>query len=141
MVQPAGPAKLPQAGASGAGASAARREPAAAIDAAVLPSCAPPQPADPPCHHATYDDAVANVDWLVAAGAKPGKILLGIPAYGRKVTVPSEVKTYNDILRHVGPLPLPSDDAADERKGPGSKQRHWSFNGVGTAVRKADMVR
>lgn len=32
-----------------------------------------------------YEDAVANVDWLLAAGLKPSKILLGIPAYGRKV--------------------------------------------------------
>jgi GH18 family chitinase len=41
-----------------------------------------------PCRHAAYKPSIEALEQLIAAGAPPLKLLLGLPAYGRHMQTP-----------------------------------------------------
>jgi chitinase len=49
--------------------------------------------------HSTYDHSVKDVTRQKSAGAKPGKICLGVPFYGRKVKDRSNAKAFKDLKK------------------------------------------
>jgi GH18 family chitinase len=51
-----------------------------------------------PKHHASYSVVTKLVDEWLAAGYPPGKIVLGIPGYGRHKGNPSQVMTYAELV-------------------------------------------
>ena len=97
-----------------------------------------------PCQHSTYENAQANVQEMLALGAEPSKLVLGIPAYAREKNDPEEVRSYNEILRDGGPVPLDQDEVSPEKHRTMREhmEQHvgktWYFNSVGTVVKKAE---
>lgn len=58
---------------------------------------------DAPGRHATPDYAATAVDRLIARGVPAGKILLGLPFYGRRIEEPRTALSYAEILSRFGP--------------------------------------
>lgn len=74
--------------------------------------------------HATFEQAVADIQVFLARGAPPEKLLLGVPFYGRSVDDPAHALTYAEIVRRFKPAP-----EVDEAGG-------VYFNGVATIQQK-----
>ena len=55
--------------------------------------------------HSTYEQAVADLQKFIDAGIPRGKLILGIPFYGRKITAPYEETTYAEIIERYHPVP------------------------------------
>jgi len=53
--------------------------------------------------HATYDQAVADVELFLNLGVPPEKIILGLPFYGRVVEPPFTAYSYQDIYDQYAP--------------------------------------
>ena len=66
----------------------------------------------------------AEVERLIGKGVPPGKIVLGLPFYGRRLGKPDQTLSYAEILRQRRPAAT-----SDEVGG-------YSFNGPATIVRK-----
>lgn len=58
---------------------------------------------DAPGRHATPDYAATAMDRLIARGVPAGKILLGLPFYGRKIEEPRTALSYAEILSRWSP--------------------------------------
>jgi GH18 family chitinase len=74
--------------------------------------------------HATFEQAVADIQAFLARGAPPEKLLLGVPFYGRGVDERSHTLTYAEIIRRHQPAP-----EVDEAGG-------VYFNGIATVQQK-----
>lgn len=61
--------------------------------------------------HSTFERAQADVERLIEQGARPGKICLGLPFYGRGMDDRSQVKTYAELAA-MGDLAAEVDEAA-----------------------------
>ena len=70
--------------------------------------------------HSTLAAAKKDVKTLLKSGIPPYKIALGFPGYGRSVSSPGNVQTYEEIVKKYDPKP--SDDIAGPDK--------FYFNGV-----------
>jgi chitinase len=55
--------------------------------------------------HATFDTAAEDVKTLIDMGVPAGKIILGLPFYGRHVTKREQTATYREILTKYHPGP------------------------------------
>lgn len=55
--------------------------------------------------HATYQQAAADMQFFLDAGLSRHKLILGIPFYGRAISVPRTAYTYNEIVQEYFPLP------------------------------------
>lgn len=76
--------------------------------------------------HARMQDTKKAVSMLVQRGLDPaGKLVLGIPAYGRRIESPHEVITYADLIRNHGVKAADVDEYAG-----------WSYNGLRTVREK-----
>lgn len=84
---------------------------------------------DLPGRHATAEAATARAEQLLKAGVAPGKLVLGVPFYGRGVTDRERTLPYREILARFKPGP-----AQDDADG-------LHFNGPATMARKAAWVR
>ncbi|MFO1062611.1 MAG: glycoside hydrolase family 18 protein [Pirellulales bacterium] len=85
---------------------------------------------DHPKKHSTLENARADVETLIKAGADRNRITLGVPFYGRKVDQPDQVRTYRDLLNHAGKTVV----EGDEYDG-------YYFNGPATIRRKTDYAK
>lgn len=74
--------------------------------------------------HATFDQAVADVELFLSQGVAPEKIILGLPFYGRVTQPPFDFYTYAEIVDQFKPT-----DDQEEVQG-------IFFNGVQTVQRK-----
>lgn len=79
---------------------------------------------DHPDRHATFEQAQNDVDQFLRRGVSPGKIVLGLPFYGRARAKSGEAMTYADIARRWRPA-----SGADEVEG-------MYYNGPNTLARK-----
>lgn len=55
--------------------------------------------------HATYPQAVADMQFFLDAGLSRHKLILGIPFYGRAINVPRSAYAYAEIVQEYFPLP------------------------------------
>jgi hypothetical protein len=55
--------------------------------------------------HATYQQAVDDMQFFLDAGLSRDKLILGIPFYGRAISVPRKSYTYSEIVQDYFPLP------------------------------------
>jgi GH18 family chitinase len=60
---------------------------------------------DHPGPHSTFESARADTEKLLAAGAPVGKLVLGLPFYGRDPTERQRTLGYRDILARFSPEP------------------------------------
>lgn len=60
---------------------------------------------DHPGRHATYDQAVADIQAFIARGAPPEKLLLGVPFYGRGIDDSAHTLIYAEIVSRYRPAP------------------------------------
>jgi spore germination protein YaaH len=74
--------------------------------------------------HATFEQAVDDVQLFLDAGIPAEKLILGVPFYGRNTSPPYKVLAYEEIMKRYAPSP-----AVDEVDG-------VYFNGLGTVQRK-----
>jgi len=74
--------------------------------------------------HATFEQAVTDVQTFLDAGIPPEKLILGLPFYGREVAAFDHSFTYAEIMAAYSPAP-----DVDEVNG-------IYFNGLGTIRRK-----
>lgn len=74
--------------------------------------------------HATFEQAVEDVQAFLNAGISPGKLILGMPFYGRTVAPPHDEFAYNQLINEYSPAP-----GVDEVNG-------IYFNGLTTIRRK-----
>ncbi len=81
---------------------------------------------DHPGRHSTFENARADVDRILAAGAPAAKVTLGIPLYGRGVERRGDVLMYREIVTRHRPAPT-----TDEAGG-------LYFNGPATVRRKTE---
>lgn len=58
---------------------------------------------DNPGRHSTEEQAKKDVAMVIDKGASPGQITLGLPFYGRDVTKPDRVLTYQEIVAKYHP--------------------------------------
>lgn len=70
--------------------------------------------------HATFEQAMEDVQLLLDVGIPAEKIILGVPFYGRNTSPPYKVLSYEEIMTRYSPPP-----AVDEADG-------VYFNGLGT---------
>jgi hypothetical protein len=56
--------------------------------------------------HATFEQAVDDVQLFLDVGIPAGKIILGIPFYGRNTSPPYKVWSYEEIMRRYSPPPI-----------------------------------
>lgn len=84
---------------------------------------------DHPDRHATFEQAQKDVDQFLRRGVSPGKIVLGVPFYGRRRAKSDDAMAYADIMRRWRPAP-----AVDEVEG-------MYFNGPTTLARKTRWAR
>jgi GH18 family chitinase len=74
--------------------------------------------------HATYEQALQDLELFTSSGIPRSKLILGIPFYGRQVTSPYTSFAYTDIQEKHQP-PADSDEVAG-----------IFFNGIATVKRK-----
>ena len=74
--------------------------------------------------HATLEQAMDDVQLFLDAGIPAGKIILGVPFYGRNTSPPYKVLSYEEIMTRYYPSPV-----VDEVDG-------VYFNGLNTIQRK-----
>lgn len=74
--------------------------------------------------HSTYEQAVEDVQAFLDAGIPPGKLILGMPFYGRTVAPPHDEFSYAELMNDHSPAP-----EVDEVNG-------VYFNGLTTIRRK-----
>jgi len=55
--------------------------------------------------HATYEQAVDDVQLFLDAGIPAEKLILGVPFYGRKTSPPYDSLAYAEIISHYAPAP------------------------------------
>ncbi len=79
---------------------------------------------DHPHRHSTFEDAQADVNKLIQAGAPRHKLVLGLPFYGRAIEKAERTLTYGEIVQKFRP-----DRAIDEVDG-------FYFNGPAMLERK-----
>lgn len=79
---------------------------------------------DHPGRHATFENAVADIEAWLARGAPPEKLLLGVPFYGRQIDNPDVATSYMQIVSRYHPAP-----ETDEVEG-------IYFNGIATIRQK-----
>jgi len=79
--------------------------------------------------HATYTQAVDDVENFLARGIPPEKLYLGIPFYGRKITDFSQSLSYREIVTRYHP-----DEYIDEVDG-------YYFNNINTVKDKSMFAR
>lgn len=60
---------------------------------------------DHPGRHSTFENAQADVNKLIEAGAPPHKIMLGLPFYGRTIEKADRTLTYREIVDKYGTAP------------------------------------
>ena len=82
---------------------------------------------DHPGRHSTFDGAKSDVDALLAAGVPAGKVVLGVPFYGRALDKSRRAVAYRDLA--AGKLPPGADEAGGV-----------AFNGPDTVRRKAEFA-
>jgi chitinase len=83
---------------------------------------------DNPGQHSTVEQAINDIDKVLAMGASPAKVVLGLPFYGRGVQDRDEI-TYADIYARYHP-------AADVDLAGG-----FYFNGPRTLVQKVNLAK
>lgn len=76
--------------------------------------------------HATYEQALLDVNQMLNQGIDKKKIRLGVPFYGRKISDFSQAITYREIVTRYDP-----DPAVDEIDG-------YFFNGLQTIANKTE---
>ena len=76
--------------------------------------------------HSTFASAKKDVKSILKSGFPPYKVALGFPGYGRSLSSPGNVQTYEEIVNNFSPKP------AGDIAGPDS----FYFNGVETVKKK-----
>ncbi|MCG9894707.1 MAG: glycoside hydrolase family 18 protein [Fimbriimonadaceae bacterium] len=84
---------------------------------------------DYPERHSTLEQARTDIDAMIARGAPPERLVLGIPFYGRNLTTWSSALGWADISSRFSPKP-----EVDEAGG-------YFFNGPATVLAKRNLAR
>jgi chitinase len=80
--------------------------------------------------HSTYQTSIQDIERLIASKCPASKIVLGVPFYGRGISNPGMVLTYQDLVNKVGADMNPTSDYL------GSGVNKIGFNNILTVQKK-----